>query len=50
MDPNIGDPRGGGYVANEGVCTEAVGHHLVLHCNTSNILVVHWGGADSGIC
>ena len=40
--------RGGGDVDNAGTCTEAEGNHCKLHCNTPNIRVFYWGGADDG--
>ena len=39
--------RGGGEVANSGICMEAVGKNCVIYFDKVNLWTVHQGGEDS---
>ena len=46
------DGRGhicGRSVTNLGIFTDATDNHCIVHCNTTDIIDVYWGGEDAGV-
>ena len=49
MTPARRGHRGGGAMANAGICTEASVNHCGVHCNTPDIGVVYRLGLGLGL-